>query len=111
MEQKNELRVFHNYFELDRDYKDFINSSICHSHKLRERTAESGEWKIRWVEAEYANGPHSRIAGMNFERIQCDMRVAWEIQRFILTRLRSRHHAIEPLMSFYEYPWDMEYGL
>lgn len=109
MTEQTELRVFYNLFELDRDYKEFCESSICSQAHPREMTARSHNWRIRWLHHEQCNSPYSRIGGMNFERIQCDIRVPWGLQRFMLTRLRSPRHKIEPLIAFYDKPWDMEY--
>lgn len=105
---KKELRVFYNLFELDRDYRNFINSSICDVAFERDKRAIAGEWQIKWVWSEQANGPTSHIAGLCFERIQCDMRINPNIQRYLLTRLRSIEYKIEPLISFHEYPWNID---
>lgn len=109
MTENTELRVFYNMFELDRNYRDFCNSSICEHVNTRDQTAQAGNWRIKWVWFEQAKSTMSHIAGMTFERIQCDMRVPWEVQRYILTRIRSRNE-VHPMISFYDQPWDVKYN-
>ena len=103
-----ELRVFYDYTDMDLDYREFINSTDCHQAHTKDMTARSGNWRIRWRHVSNADGVCSNIAGMSFERIQCDVRVDIRTMLYIMTRLRSPIK-IEPMIVFHKRPWRMNY--
>jgi hypothetical protein len=100
---KQHLRVFNNNEEMNKDFQAYAaNADKC---KIRNMTAVKGVTKTYWMICNDEKEIRQRIAGMQLNRISCDIRTPQREMMYMFTRLRSPEYPVEPMQVFYKDMW------
>lgn len=105
---KKHLRVFNNNEEMNKDFQAYATTADI--SRILHRSAVKGNTKTYWMICNDCVPIRQRIAGMELNRITCDIRTPQAEMMYMFTRLRSPVYPVEPMRVFYKDIWDGIYN-
>lgn len=92
-----EVRIFYTKEDMLEDYNTF--AQVADRIYTKDTSAILGDTKIRWYVCNEENPIRCKIAGLEFYRVFCDVRVPKEEIEYTMTRIRGSEK-IEPVHLF-----------
>lgn len=100
-----EIRVFYEESEMHDDFNKFINENAISVNEFETSAKTSTGWEVRWYVCNDDKPIRQRIAGLQINRIRCDVRVPVAEKMYMMTRIRNPNPPVFPITLFYKEVW------